>query len=81
LTYKACFPYPVLWPDDSPFYGPFDRRRWPATAEKVAEFRFEPTSRNDKTPALQMQWVVIDADGGFCLRVEWNLERNLCRDV
>jgi hypothetical protein len=66
-----------LWPEDSSFYGPFDRQRWPRTqvetVEKVDEFRFETTLSDDKMPALQMQWVVvIEANGGYSLRVEWN---------
>jgi hypothetical protein len=76
LAYNVGVSYPVLWPDDGPFYGPFDRPRWPRTeiAAALEEYssRFEITSRNDERPMLEMQWMmVVGADGGFRLRAEW----------
>lgn len=78
MTYTVHVPYPVLWPNDRPFYGPFDRRRWPRIeiATDVEEYspRFEVTSRNHNWPVLEMHWVmVIGVDGAFSLRAEWNL--------
>lgn len=77
--YNVRVPYPFLW-SDRPIYGPFDRRRWPriqaATAVEEDSSRFEPTPRDDERPVLEMHWVlVIDADGGFSLRAEWNCLR------
>jgi hypothetical protein len=73
----VCVPYPVLWPDDGPFYGPFDRRRWPRTETTIAveeySSRFETIFRNDTGLVLEMHWVMmIDEDGGFSLRAEWH---------
>ena len=77
MTYNVLVSYPVLWPDDGPFFEPFDWQRWPRTdsATAVEEYssRFEITSLNDEWPVLQMHWlIVIDANGGFRLRAEWN---------
>lgn len=75
--YNVRVPYPFLWSFGGPFYGPFDRRRWPRTeAATVVEeeiIRFESIPLNDERPALQMRWeVTIEANGGFSLRAEWN---------
>jgi hypothetical protein len=80
LAYGVRVSYPVLWPDDGPFYEPFDRRHWPQTgiAAAVEEYssRFEITCRNDNQPALEIHWaVVINGYGGFSLRAEWSLLR------
>lgn len=80
MTYNVHIPYPILWPDDGPFYGPFDGRRWArtenATVVEEDNSQFEPISRNDMRPVLEMHWVrVIDAGGGFSLRAEWSLRQ------
>jgi hypothetical protein len=80
LTYNIYVPYPVLWPNDGPFYGPLDRRRWPqtepATALEEDNSRFELISRNDQSPVLEMQWVrLMDAGERLCLRAAWNLRQ------
>ena len=77
MTYNVSIPYPFLWSDPRPFFGPFDRRRRPRTLAAVAveeeSFRFEPTWRDDGRPALERRWVmVVDVNGGFSLRAEWN---------
>ena len=74
--YNVRVPYPFLWPNAGPFYGPFDRRHWPrtetATAVEEDSLQFEPIPRDYERPVLEMHWVmVIDADGGFSLRSEW----------
>ena len=71
--YNVRVPYPFLWSNDASF----DRRRWPrtqtATAVDEESSRYELTTFNDWRPVLEMHWlVVIDANGGFSLRAEWN---------
>jgi hypothetical protein len=42
-----------------------------AVEEEIA--RFEVIPSNDRRPVLEIHWVlVIEADGGFSLRAEWN---------
>jgi hypothetical protein len=77
LMYNVRVPYPFLWSFGGPFYGPFDRRRWPrteaATAVEEEIALFEPILSSDKRAVLEIHWVlVIEADGGFSLRAEWN---------
>jgi hypothetical protein len=72
--YNVHVPYRFLWSVD----GSFDRRRWPRThtATAVGEedgFPSEVSSLNGERFLLTMHWVaVIDANGGLCLRTEWN---------
>jgi hypothetical protein len=72
--YNVHVPFGFLWSID----GSFDRRRWPpraqgATAVDEESFRFELTSLIDENPVLKMHWVVVmDPNGGFSLRAEWN---------
>lgn len=80
MTYNIRVSYPVLWPDDGPFYGPIDSRGWPrteiATAVEEYSYSIELISRSDNIPVLEMHWtMVIGADGGFSLRAEWNVRQ------
>jgi hypothetical protein len=73
LTYNVRVPFTFLWSID----GSFERRRWPpraqtATAESEDSYPLELTRFDDERPGVQMQWVgKIDANGKFCLRVDW----------
>lgn len=72
--YNVHVPNSFLWSID----GSFDRRRWPpraqgATVVDEESFRLELASLNDERFVVKMRWVVvIDANGRFGLRAEWN---------
>jgi len=76
MTYNVSVPYPILWSDARPFYGPFDRRRHPrtqaATATEEISFRFEPTWRDDGWPVLEAHWMMMIDAAGHSLRAKWH---------